>query len=149
MERGPGVDYLTGLRDSRALRMDLDALRVPAGVLVADLHGFRGVNDALGHAAGDRCLVRAAQALGGSAGPGTYLYRSAGDEFTLVAPRAAEEELAELALRARRRFEEQTEEAGLTLSLGWAAYDPRRDGDLRDTRLRARQRLEEVRRETE
>ncbi len=90
-------DELTRLRNGRALQRDLKAAR-EAGeafvLLVLDLDGFKGINDHLGHEAGDRALRIVAEALGGLAPPRTA-YRNGGDEFVVRIPGApsAEEEV--------------------------------------------------------
>ncbi|WP_298961248.1 diguanylate cyclase [uncultured Methylobacterium sp.] len=55
-------------------------------VLLIDLDGFKGVNDALGHAAGDAVLRRVADRLRASCYSGCLPARLGGDEFAIVAP---------------------------------------------------------------
>ncbi len=60
----------------------------PAGddmaVLMCDLDGFKGVNDTLGHQAGDLLLCEIARRLGAAVPPGTVVARLGGDEFGLI-----------------------------------------------------------------
>ncbi len=67
------------LRDARAKGGDL-------AVLLIDLDGFKGVNDALGHAAGDEVLRLVADRLRLHCGDGCYPARLGGDEFGVVGP---------------------------------------------------------------
>lgn len=67
------------LRDARATGGDLP-------VLLIDLDGFKGVNDALGHAAGDDVLRLVADRLRLHCGEGCYPARLGGDEFAVVGP---------------------------------------------------------------
>jgi diguanylate cyclase len=62
--------------------------RVKAGMtlLYLDLDGFKQVNDAHGHEAGDALLVQAAQRLRELAGRGALVARMGGDEFVIVTP---------------------------------------------------------------
>jgi diguanylate cyclase (GGDEF)-like protein len=53
-------------------------------VLFCDLDGFRGVNDARGHATGDRVLRAVAGRLLSSVRPGDTVARHGGDEFTIL-----------------------------------------------------------------
>jgi diguanylate cyclase (GGDEF)-like protein len=84
-------DQLTGLPNRRALVADLER-RLPAAgkehqllVLLFDLDGFKGYNDAFGHAAGDALLARLGHHLATAmAGHGTP-YRMGGDEFCVLA----------------------------------------------------------------
>jgi len=55
-------------------------------VLFFDLDNFKPVNDALGHAAGDKLLEQLAKRLSENLEPEHYLIRFGGDEFLLLAP---------------------------------------------------------------
>ena len=80
-------DPLTGL-PNRAAFQDrlLQASRgeAPVAVLALDLDGFRGVNDALGHAVGDLLLREAAARITRCLDPVDMAARLDGDEFALL-----------------------------------------------------------------
>lgn len=57
---------------------------VPAVLLYLDLDGFKGVNDAFGHAAGDAALVRVAEVMKANLRESDAVGRLGGDEFGLL-----------------------------------------------------------------
>lgn len=85
-------DALTGLPNRRAyeerLRHELSRAaryRKPLSLCLFDLDGFKGVNDELGHPAGDRILRAVADAIR-SARAADEGFRIGGDEFALLLP---------------------------------------------------------------
>jgi diguanylate cyclase (GGDEF)-like protein/PAS domain S-box-containing protein len=93
-------DALTGLPNRRAMLQRLatemgglpDAPRSLA-VAYLDLDHFKQVNDRLGHAVGDECLIEVAKGIQGAIRTGDTLYRIAGDEFVLLLPGAGMEDV--------------------------------------------------------
>lgn len=85
------LDPLTGLGNRRAFESALHRSVADAGQTVAlvalDVDGFRHLNDAAGHAEGDRVLVDVAriavECLGSGAGT---VYRISGDDLLMLAP---------------------------------------------------------------
>ena len=83
-------DGLTGLPNRRyflAALAERLAAECPAGsvhVGIVDLDGFKAVNDAYGHAIGDRVLVDVGQRLSLCAGDDIVVARLGGDEFGLL-----------------------------------------------------------------
>ncbi|NYI22851.1 diguanylate cyclase (GGDEF)-like protein [Sphingobium francense] len=105
-----------------------------AALFFIDLDGFKGVNDTLGHAAGDQLLARVAGRLRevamaqASAGAGDCLIgRLAGDEFTLFVPSLSDMDSAGRIARAiqfalRERFDLGSQHVDLGASIGVACY---------------------------
>ena len=83
------TDDLTGLGNRRALTKELAVWLMKAEVatetvlLLADLDGFKAVNDALGSSAGDRLLQALADRLRNGAGD-TLVFRLDGDKFAFL-----------------------------------------------------------------
>jgi diguanylate cyclase (GGDEF)-like protein/putative nucleotidyltransferase with HDIG domain len=81
------TDALTGLPNRRALTADLEAAVAggeDAQLLLFDLNGFKGYNDAFGHPAGDALLQRLGGCLRHAVGTAGTAYRMGGDEFCLL-----------------------------------------------------------------
>ena len=119
-------DSLTGLVNRRSWDERLDAeleRSVRSGeavsVVVLDLDGFKAVNDAHGHDAGDRLLQAAARSWqAATRGGGDLVARLGGDEFGLLAPGSDEIGARHL---ARRLIEALPE--GVSASVGVATWD--------------------------
>ena len=84
-------DVLTGLENRVALNARLEQQlasarrhREPAAVLFIDLDHFKKINDSLGHAAGDKLLVGAAERMKDLLRDVDTLARLGGDEFIIV-----------------------------------------------------------------
>lgn len=75
---------------------------VEAALLYLDLDGFKGVNDGLGHAAGDAALIAVAELLLANVRESDAVGRMGGDEFTVVLMNAGAEE----GLQKARRLSE-------------------------------------------
>ena len=81
------TDDLTGLPNRRSIMRELDhALEDGDGVavLLIDLNGFKELNDALGHHAGDEVLCGVAGHLRDGLRPGDVAARLGGDEFAVL-----------------------------------------------------------------
>ena len=92
-------DQLTGLLNRRGLVLSAEQLPGHLGVLFCDLDGFKGINDTLGHAAGDELLEKVARRLESSMREDSVLGRMGGDEFVVVVPGASDEDLSGLGRR--------------------------------------------------
>ncbi|MFD0747965.1 putative bifunctional diguanylate cyclase/phosphodiesterase [Phytohabitans flavus] len=134
------LDPLTGLANRKGLLGDV-ADQLPAhaqrhakgaadrhlALLVLDLDRFKHVNDALGHAVGDRLLVEVGGRLTGAVRPGDVVARLGGDEFAILAPRLTSVgDARDLALRVVAALAEPVALDGLPLdvsgSMGIAVY---------------------------
>ncbi len=106
------------------------------GVIFCDLDGFTGINDSVGHGAGDLVLAQAARRLRGVAPARDTVARWGGDEFAvLVESAVSEHEVADLAERlaeaiAGTAFKVGEREISLTVSVGVAVAGPGGENDL-------------------
>jgi diguanylate cyclase (GGDEF)-like protein len=108
VERQALVDGLTGLANRRAASDALHAeaaraerLETPLSVVLADLDGFKDVNDEHGHAVGDAVLRAFAEVLRDTLRESDLAGRWGGEEFLLLLPGADEEGAVQLAERVR------------------------------------------------
>jgi diguanylate cyclase (GGDEF)-like protein/PAS domain S-box-containing protein len=85
-ERNSETDILTGLLNRRGLFSRYKQMATSSGwsVLAVDLDGFKGVNDTLGHGAGDKVLVETANRLSSAVRDSDLVCRTGGDEFLVV-----------------------------------------------------------------
>jgi diguanylate cyclase (GGDEF)-like protein len=133
-------DPLTGLGNRRhfdrrcaellpALQRDGE----PVALVLLDIDHFKLINDAHGHAVGDRALVAMAALLRENTRSGDVLARYGGEEFVIVLPGMAPMQAREVCERLRERLAAHTDfcaevpELRMTVSLGLAAappYDP-------------------------
>jgi len=120
------TDSLTGLASRRAVETALEeACDAPSGpgspaLVLCDIDDLKQVNDSGGHAAGDRALCRAAEALVAAAAPheDAVVGRFGGDEFCVLLPSGSAEDARALALEAVSRLDA---EGGERISCGVAA----------------------------
>jgi diguanylate cyclase (GGDEF)-like protein len=82
-------DGLTGLANRTHFHEEVAATLATAApgtvsLLLIDLDGFKGVNDTLGHAAGDALLIGVAAKLSASVRGGDLVARLGGDEFAVL-----------------------------------------------------------------
>ncbi|MFG3300090.1 EAL domain-containing protein [Micromonospora chersina] len=126
------LDPLTGLPNRKALltevaeQVHLHAERAARGepdahlaLLLLDLDRFKHVNDALGHAVGDRLLVEVSARLIEVVGEEDLVARLGGDEFAIVVPRlTGTDQARERADRVVAALAEPVPLDGLPLDVG-------------------------------
>ena len=81
------IDELTGLANRRSFMAEIEKLGSGSGtLLLLDLDGFKGVNDTLGHQAGDELLRQISLRFSRVVPHKSLLARLGGDEFGVVIP---------------------------------------------------------------
>ncbi|MGI9603568.1 MAG: putative bifunctional diguanylate cyclase/phosphodiesterase [Acidimicrobiales bacterium] len=147
-------DVLTGLANRAVLLRETERALKRTGpgrtaVLYCDLDGFKAVNDAHGHRAGDRLLVDAATRLRAVVGTRGLLARVGGDEFVALLPEINTVEAAtavadEILEAVAAPFHHEPTSMFLSVSVGIAlggvgstAEDLVRDSDLALYRAKA------------
>jgi diguanylate cyclase (GGDEF)-like protein len=120
-----GHDALTDLPNRISFRGRLQEVRTriangeTVGILHIDLDCFKGVNDTLGHAAGDAVLKQVSQELTGCLREGDVLARLGGDEFAILTGRLDRaEDAAGLAERIVKKIAEPLEVDGHRVLIG-------------------------------
>lgn len=106
------VDELTGLFNYRYFKsiLERDAHRArryeqPLSLVMFDVDDFKRFNDRHGHLAGNRVLVRVAEALRGILRDADCVARYGGEEFAMLLPETSKRGALQVAERARRRIE--------------------------------------------
>jgi diguanylate cyclase (GGDEF)-like protein len=126
-------DPLTRLLNRRAFveRLEGEVARANRygrtfGLVVADLDGFKQLNDRYGHASGDEALVAFASVLGESLRKPDDAFRIGGDEFAMLIAEATEEDTRQVVARVETLLEQLSAggepwAANLSASFGSAA----------------------------
>lgn len=124
MAEASSLDTLTGLLNRRGLAeragqlfTELASHRRPLSVLFADLDGFKGINDALGHHVGDTVLRKVAGLIRASIRDSDLAARYGGDEFVVVMPETGLAQARLVAERLQAAVAQWARDAALNLSL--------------------------------
>ncbi|MGN6258218.1 MAG: diguanylate cyclase [Solirubrobacterales bacterium] len=120
-------DALTGLPNRRAFeeRLPVELARAnrrgrPLALCLLDLDGFKGVNDRLGHPAGDEVLRAVAHILDDSRAADDC-FRIGGDEFAILMPETSRGEAIVAAERVAKRVQwAELGDGGIGVSFGIA-----------------------------
>ncbi len=98
------IDVLTGLLNHGTFGQHLGALITaaePFSLVMLDLDRFKPVNDGMGHQAGDLLLRQVADAIVAASRESDRVFRYGGDEFAVLLPRTAGDQVAQIAERMR------------------------------------------------
>jgi diguanylate cyclase (GGDEF)-like protein len=119
------TDPLTQLANrtalNRALSQELAGTAdggLPPALLVLDLDSFKGINDRLGHSAGDDVLRITAQRITDAVRDGDTVARLGGDEFAVMLPQSTVTQARGVAKRILRALAESIEIGDLKIVCG-------------------------------
>jgi diguanylate cyclase (GGDEF)-like protein/excisionase family DNA binding protein len=104
IERRAQTDVLTGLLNHGTFGDQMAALieaKETFSLVMIDLDRFKGVNDGLGHQAGDRLLRQVAEAIVAASRETDAVFRYGGDEFAVLLPRTDADQVGPIAERVR------------------------------------------------
>jgi len=124
-------DPLTNLANRRHFQAVMATLANDGGfegaLLLVDIDHFKRVNDVHGHATGDQVLVEVARRLEEAVRGDDLVVRWGGEEFLILAPRAAPEQAAQMAARVLRILGQTpmrigTQSLRTTASIGYGRF---------------------------
>ena len=124
-------DPLTNLANRRHFQSVMASLGADKGfegaLLLVDIDHFKHVNDTHGHVAGDQVLVEVAKRLNEAVRGDDLVVRWGGEEFLILAPRAAPEQADQMAARVlavlgTRPIDIGTASLQVTASIGYARF---------------------------
>ncbi len=121
-------DVLTGTYNRKYLEIETvrvnQAMYCPMLVMIADINGVRLINDAYGFKEGDQLIIQAASILKQVCGDEASVFRTGGDEFTVLIPHFESKYLQNLLQRVKHSIEiynDKLENPALNLSLSLGA----------------------------
>ena len=103
-------DFMTGLYNRKYFEEEKERLDqekcFPLSIIIADINGVRLINDAFGHAEGDRIIKETAGILRSRCREKDVMARTGGDEFSILLPDTDLEEASEILLSIQGACEE-------------------------------------------
>ncbi|MBE5826829.1 MAG: GGDEF domain-containing protein [Butyrivibrio sp.] len=129
------LDRLTGLYNRAYFDYQLDAaIKDPGGktgAIMIDVDYFKQINDTYGHSAGDEALIDVARVIQLSKPDKVVAIRFAGDEFILLVRNTSDRQMQSIIDSIRDEVnvfnETENRQYKLSLSLGYAIYEPGKD----------------------
>lgn len=122
-------DGLTGCLNYQSFQATLinevertERYRRPLSMVIADLDGFKAINDRYGHAAGDSALISIASALRAGVRSADLVGRIGGDEFAILLPETLTTDARQLVERLQVAVGGVGTPEKLTLSFGLSTW---------------------------
>lgn len=138
-------DQLTGLYNRRffeeeLLRLDTER-NLPFTIAMVDVNGLKLTNDAFGHLAGDRLLVRVSKILKNHCRTDDIIARIGGDEFVILLPQTSYEEAEKVVNRIYKSVENcYLDQIVISVSIGWDTKESV-EQTIRDTFIKAEEHM--------
>lgn len=131
-ERLSTTDPLTRLSNRRALEVSMKAEITrhkryggEFSLVLIDLDGFKGVNDTMGHHAGDRALILLADILREHTRKSDMVFRIGGDEFVVLMPNTEVDDCERICIGFCNLIAEKMKAASfpITASIGYTTIE--------------------------
>jgi diguanylate cyclase (GGDEF)-like protein len=130
-------DFLTGLYNRKFFEEEKDRLdkegTVPTALVIADINGVRLINDAFGHAQGDRLIKETAKIIKRCCRKTDIAARTEGDAFSVLLPHTDREGAGDMVSSIREACEEHNKKIRkkadmINLSIGYGIKTDRSVG---------------------
>ncbi len=120
------IDVLTGILNRKCYDSQLYDIDTNAIIIIFDVNKFKQINDTLGHAAGDYCLIEIANAIKKVYGNSGFCYRIGGDEFSVILEKNLDS-IEDLNSKFIALLSEEEYKMKLpTVSIGYSYYYPKK-----------------------
>ncbi|VBB06651.1 nucleotide cyclase [Lucifera butyrica] len=156
LENASLIDELTGVHNRRGFitfgRHHLKVANRSKRSLVlcyTDVDNMKQINDQFGHHVGDQVLIRAAETLKEIFRSSDIVARIGGDEFVALALDTDTSFPQRIAERLKEKETIQSERYSLSLSVGFAVYDPEKPCTIEELLIRADRDMYEMKRKKE
>ncbi|MGE5678195.1 MAG: HD domain-containing phosphohydrolase [Pseudomonadota bacterium] len=121
-------DQLTGLYNRRFLEEEMRRMdckrNLPLTLVMLDVNGLKLINDAFGHAMGDKVLQRAACIMQEECRENDVIARFGGDEFVILLPCTRSKDVEPIVKRIYNLIAgEPMESINMSVSYGWATKE--------------------------
>ncbi len=130
-------DKLTGLYNRKFIDVLLDKIQVSSletYLLLADLNGFKKINDTYGHQMGDQVLIDVAQIIQKHLQSDCYALRWGGEEFIIVCMNQTIDFVNDYVVRLKKDIEaihyESYPQLNISIAVGISKHDPNKTIDI-------------------
>lgn len=125
-------DSMTNLFNRRYFEAQKDRIDeegcLPASIIMADINGVRLINDAFGHAEGDRMIIQTAKIIKSCCRMEDISARTGGDEFSILMPDVGREDAYDMLQKIKKACNDYNATIAdnaqyLSLSIGYGTKD--------------------------